>query len=285
MSAFIDELNAAAYRYQLSLQDTFNEMCAPLLNLGIKYFYYSTFFKTGEYLQFCNNEDFIREHYLNIKHPGTICVNAYQDLFLTNKNKSYYLIQYDKKNQDLVIDLLVCKNFWNGFLILKKEADYIKTYCFGTDTDNDLFSQFYFQNLPLLEHFCNYFEEKAKYALPCMDKSKFGVLDVAKDFSPNYQEKFLLPNTQLFLQETFISKRILKNKEKDIHLSNREVECLHHLSLGKTIKEIARVLDLSPRSVEFYLDNVKKRSGLNRGELIASFTRNFSSLYYEKSNL
>jgi DNA-binding CsgD family transcriptional regulator len=53
-------------------------------------------------------------------------------------------------------------------------------------------------------------------------------------------------------------------------ISKREKECLQHLANGMTAKKIARVLDLSPRTVEFYIENLKKKfSCLNRTELIA----------------
>jgi len=42
-------------------------------------------------------------------------------------------------------------------------------------------------------------------------------------------------------------------------LSRRELECFFHVIQGKTAKQIARELSLSPRTVEMYLDNVKTK--------------------------
>ena len=44
-----------------------------------------------------------------------------------------------------------------------------------------------------------------------------------------------------------------------IYLTNREQECVYFLMQGQTLKEIAYHLDLSPRTVEFYLKNVKHK--------------------------
>jgi len=53
-------------------------------------------------------------------------------------------------------------------------------------------------------------------------------------------------------------------------ISKRERECLEFLSKGMTAKEIARVLDLSPRTIEFYIENLKKKFVcFTRAELIA----------------
>lgn len=53
-------------------------------------------------------------------------------------------------------------------------------------------------------------------------------------------------------------------------VSRREKECLYYLAQGMTAKEIARVLSLSPRTIEFYIENMKKKFNCsNRIELIA----------------
>lgn len=66
-----------------------------------------------------------------------------------------------------------------------------------------------------------------------------------------------------------------KNPEKKyfsidgIRLSERQVDCLYYLIKGMTLKQIAKTLDLSPKTVEHYLDAVKiKLNCRNRTELI-----------------
>jgi DNA-binding CsgD family transcriptional regulator len=54
------------------------------------------------------------------------------------------------------------------------------------------------------------------------------------------------------------------------NLSKRQKECLKYLASGMTAKKIARILNLSPRTVEFYIENLKKKFLCsNRTELIA----------------
>lgn len=45
----------------------------------------------------------------------------------------------------------------------------------------------------------------------------------------------------------------------NLHLTKREAECIFFLLRGFTIKKVASTLDLSPRTVEFYLKNVKHK--------------------------
>lgn len=55
------------------------------------------------------------------------------------------------------------------------------------------------------------------------------------------------------------------------HLTKRQIDCLYYLVKGMTIKKIANTLNLSPKTVEHYLDAVKvKLNCRNRTELIAT---------------
>lgn len=63
----------------------------------------------------------------------------------------------------------------------------------------------------------------------------------------------------------------LYNVKTDVNtsLSPREVECIVHVLRGKTSKQIARVLKLSHRTVEFYIGRVKHKLYCNtKSELI-----------------
>lgn len=61
----------------------------------------------------------------------------------------------------------------------------------------------------------------------------------------------------------------LGDKYKGVYLTQREAECVVQLMRGVTIAEAARVLNLSPRTVEFYLKNIKvKLKCRKKSELI-----------------
>lgn len=54
------------------------------------------------------------------------------------------------------------------------------------------------------------------------------------------------------------------------NLTHRQADCLYYLTQGKSAKEIARLLGLSPRTVEYYLNIQKKKFNCkDRSELVS----------------
>lgn len=54
-----------------------------------------------------------------------------------------------------------------------------------------------------------------------------------------------------------------------VYLSKRETQCLYYLVRGKTNKGIANKLDISTRTVEHYVENIKYKMGVfSKSELI-----------------
>ena len=53
----------------------------------------------------------------------------------------------------------------------------------------------------------------------------------------------------------------LGNKYGDAYFTRREAECMVLLLKGKTINSVADILELSPRTVEYYIKNMKSKIG------------------------
>jgi DNA-binding CsgD family transcriptional regulator len=59
-------------------------------------------------------------------------------------------------------------------------------------------------------------------------------------------------------------KNLLKYALKNLPLSNREKECIYYLMKGKSNKAISNYLNLSPRTVESYMENILNKLALER---------------------
>ena len=56
----------------------------------------------------------------------------------------------------------------------------------------------------------------------------------------------------------------------DVYLTCREAQCVYYLLHGYTMVKTADILDLSPRTIEFYVKNIKMKLNLvTKSELIA----------------
>ena len=70
-------------------------------------------------------------------------------------------------------------------------------------------------------------------------------------------------------------KEIYHTDRGDIHFTSREKQCIYYLAAGNTMKKIAKILQLSPRTVESYLNKIKLKTGCrSKKELIAFIKRN-----------
>tara|TARA_B100002019_G_C21143792_1_gene534641 strand:+ start:388 stop:774 length:387 start_codon:yes stop_codon:yes gene_type:complete len=62
----------------------------------------------------------------------------------------------------------------------------------------------------------------------------------------------------------------------NIYLTQREAECMQLLMQGSTYKQAGTALDLSARTVEFYLKNIKKKMNLRKKSEVVSALENMA---------
>lgn len=73
-----------------------------------------------------------------------------------------------------------------------------------------------------------------------------------------------------FINSNVLEKVTQSESLQTTPLSARQIDCLYYLVKGMTSKQIANTLNLSPRTIEYYLDTIKiKLNCTNKAELIA----------------
>jgi DNA-binding CsgD family transcriptional regulator len=93
-----------------------------------------------------------------------------------------------------------------------------------------------------------------------LEKIKYLIANKTKKLStfPHF-----LNNMSFF--ENIQKKYIIESKDSQaVNLSNREIQVLYHLFMGYTAKETSKILKISFRTVEQYLDNAKKKLGCKK---------------------
>lgn len=263
MNNIIDNINYNAYLYQQSILKQFEEICAPLFHLGIKSFDYLKIFEDGRYLRLINNLEYSKQYLANIKDNGAFFTEQISEVI---KNKFHYCLLEDikkfNKKKNPILHMLYDFNMWNSFAIYKKnDQNYMEIYTFQMTREDTGFSQFYLNNLGLLERFCDYFNDRARDIIDCSDQRKLACFDQQFDFNTTAKEDLKAKKIQQFLQETQIKKRALSGSHP--FLSSAEIDGIQYLALGKSVKEISSDLELPSYLIENSFQSFK---GLNKRE-------------------
>lgn len=122
---------------------------------------------------------------------------------------------------------------------------------------------FYLNNLDFLQKFCDYFKEAGKSLISHAEQNKL-MHDFYDDYSNKgiEQPQFINSNDFYYISRKF-----------EYTLSPRQYEVAYLLIKGQRAKQIARALEISHRTVEDYIANLKnKLNAKNIMDLTAKLT-------------
>ena len=258
-----EEFNQSAFNFNKSVHPMLMSICEPLLSkMNIRHFRYMKMFNDYRYFSLGTNLTYL-EHYLkNLKEPGKIFepVKIYSTPLLIPQEKNFHYFlwpnTYRKTEKDPLFNILYEFDVWNGFTVSRRGPDYVETWSFATTKNAIEMTQFYLNNTHILDYFILYFENKAEILLKDMEKDKLAI------FQSPFNLSFSLPNSPKpnILNEEDVVKIFIKNK--DVHLTKRELECLLYVSMGMSHKQIAKVLGISFRTVEAHINSLRAKTGI-----------------------
>lgn len=269
----LSEINRSAYNYYESVLPQFNEICEPLYNLGIKEFGYFRLYGDGRYLYLINNKNYVMNYIDKIKDQGSNFDNVIINEISLNKDLHFSVdrdaTRFDE-DKDPILHLASDFELLNLHGICKlRQKNYIEFYNFTFPEEVTNPAEAFLNKRMLLERFMTYFDQRASDITSSVDKNTLAALEKQFNISQISQEEALTKKIEDFLQRTSISQHI---GCEDVRITKREMDCLRYLALCKSIKEVARALDLSPRTVETYVNNIKVKTGLsNRSALMEHF--------------
>jgi DNA-binding CsgD family transcriptional regulator len=123
-----------------------------------------------------------------------------------------------------------------------------------------------------LEQFIFYFKSKILPLIASVKKDSDILIPYELDEirGPAHRKK-----RDLFFADTEVQYFYLRTNGKDIKLTKRQEECLALFALGKKMKEIGNILNLSEKTIEFYLRKIMKKTQLDtKSELLRSYVEN-----------
>lgn len=255
--------------YNIEKRGEIKIICLPLenyFNFGL--IHYRRFYSVGGMISLYNHEKWMEFSFKEKQLYSTVLHEKLKNL--QDKNTLIYLWPLEPLN-DVIYQGLYNHDLWNGITLYKKRADYIESYAFATSKENTNITNIYISEIDVLEHFISYFRSKISCILTNSVEKEI-ILPFSHDFSLESERDII---KKQFLQNTPINNFYLRVKGMDISITKREKECLSFLSLGKKPKEIARLLGLSSRTVESYIEHVKiKTNSHSTSQLIGIYQEN-----------
>lgn len=242
----------------MNLSTEINKLIKPLTDyFSLNTFnYHKTFFDNSQII--LTNTPKWRQYYIEKK--------LYQ--------KSIFELSAEKYSKDRIIwssidshDIIIKEankfNIYHGITIIEPVVDGCEFYFLGTSSNDKTVINKYLSNFCLVEKFIQYFQ---KVSSPLLKK--------------------LYPNRLLFVDraENTLSYEIVNDINRLIFLttiygynfSKRELECIPLLLKSMSAKQIAEHLNLSYRTIETYINNLKtKTNTTNKNELICLLSEKF----------
>lgn len=227
------------------------EICAPFFQKhNLNYFLYGKIYFNGTVNFLCSHENVNKFHFDN-----QYTVTVPPQFITKNKNTGYFLIL--PTHYDAIIHAY--RSFFNiGHMIGLNtyHKDHIEMAYFGAPANNDHAVNFYLNNLDILERFNLDFKERTKILINESEKNKIIIPKNMRTDLDNFSSSYD--------PETPLKKYKLNGIYKDVYLTQRELDTIREIAKGNTAKEAAQNLQLSPRTVESYINNIKLKLDLHK---------------------
>ncbi|RZI45721.1 LuxR C-terminal-related transcriptional regulator [Candidatus Finniella inopinata] len=269
--------NSISVAYNESVQLTLLDICAPLFQtFGLMTFGYKRIFKDGSYLFLSTNTQWQSHHLYEIHNHGQFFKNAMLECADTPEF-AFYRTMWPSSPSDHFLQSLNQYGMWNGINFYRKKDDSIELWTFSTNPEQHQDPNSYIKILNHLERFIAFFNVKACNIIDVSDKKKLAKFKDGLDLVLIDEAGVTSINTEFFLDATKINNIPILVGSQFVQLSKRETECLRLIAYGKSAKEAAHILKISPRTVEGLLVNAKLKAGaLNMSQMTSSFHQSCS---------
>ncbi len=225
----------ANFRTYLGLSRDVKELAAPLNDLKISYFTFTRIEKSGGRIYLSNTPETLQMYFQGEYYRVG---NVEGD---PSKYKSQVVMWDTLPNQYIYNEIPRAHNIDHGLFLIDPHEGYCDFYGLATQKGNDRIINTYLSHMEELKNFAKSFPERAEKLIRTADENK-----IILPFNPHV-------NDDDFNQSHW------SYESQRVALSQRQFEIAGLLLKGNTVKEIAKVLQLSPRTVESYINNLKDK--------------------------
>jgi DNA-binding CsgD family transcriptional regulator len=235
----------------LNYWEEVNKFCLPLRQFGINFFNYLKVYNDGSIADL-NNAPLMTEYFYYKS-------KLYQSFSPIADRVSFeqgFILGSSFSKQDIFNIMRDSFDIDNVIFFITKQKDATSFWQFGSNAGNKKIVNFYLNNIELLKIFVTYFKDQNEKLLKQCDANKYKIVSI-----DNKVQYFSDDSLYPYINDdvaTIIS-QFKRYQTKSPHLTQRELECLKLCLKGKTAKEIAQIMDISYRTVESHIVNMKKK--------------------------
>ncbi|MBA2654139.1 MAG: helix-turn-helix transcriptional regulator [Gammaproteobacteria bacterium] len=230
-------------------------ICEPLINFfNVNFFAHVRAFHDGGFASLITRPE-LGEHYITQKYPiqfsggnGIVLANGF---YVVSGNSDIYTIK-------IAGDLRERFNTDHFVCIIDKQKDFDDMFSLATTPDNTYILNKYINNLDLLNQFLLYYKEKSKSLIA---KSKVARYSSEHFGATTQPMPCNIADREAFIQTMPLNKITLRGNLGDAVISKRELDCLKLIIKCYSFKQIGKTLDISPRTVETYVNTLKSKLG------------------------
>jgi hypothetical protein len=234
-----------------------DSICSPALNsIGITYFNYIKIHHVDSSRELLtNNAQWIDHFYKNELYKSVGAVDIEHLL-----PKGYFLWSELNSDDPVYSQGKESFNIDNGISFVVKRKDVTYLYIFASTRENTQINNFYIRNIDLLKRFILYFNDKASALMKLAEKNKI-YLPEKQIILPDKSKQVHVSQAERekFYKSTCIEKYYLLSESDDLYLTKKQAECVAYLIEGATAKQCANALNISYRTVESYINDIKNR--------------------------
>lgn len=219
-----------------------NDLCQDFFDqTPLSFFSYFGFDLQNHRFWYCCTRPEVQEARLKIDYP----------MWAFMLDDGYYW--YESFGWEKVNEFYLSHNLHNILTVVKRAEGFVQSFNFATDEKHQGMINFYFNEQELIEQFITHLRSNGRQYFESLRQQ-----------SKSMEKFFTLPPQGVDLNYKSNNKPYISNRFYDftkaqwIQLSDREREVLYLFSVqGYTSKEIGQQLNISPKTVENHLDNLR----------------------------
>ncbi|MAP24367.1 MAG: hypothetical protein CMM87_02395 [Rickettsiales bacterium] len=215
----------------------------------IHHFSYQRFYDDGRHLSIFNNTVWSEFYFESLNENSIAFIDNATGLDPTTLN----LRLWPTTLSDNVVSALHHYNIWNGASLYQKCPDGLEAWEFAGTKEDTALSNFYLTKQHLLKQFIAYLKPRIEHLI--------NPHDVAPVVSSNISSlKTYTPKQPIWIEMP--EKLNCIGLHGPVTLSSQETKAVFELKKGRSAKQIADTLNLSPKTVEEYLSNIRRKLGV-----------------------